>query len=160
MKVIRESIQLSKEGISISYYRYITESSIGLVLYLSGYLVLKYIDNNHDLPFFQILEKSPIENKVGIFIIVLLTSTAVGSAISGLGYFFLGFVEAWMASLFLRRGSFLLRISWVSYSANTAQSHFDCKGKDILKFAYHIQRLLEYYDHPRIRINTSPPTAL
>lgn len=158
MKTIKENIHLSKDGISFSYYRFLTETSVGIITYLTVFFLLKFFYLNttgYLKSFFLIFIEISTNVKIGVFLALVISSTAIGNVVSNISYFLLGFIELWFTKLILKYKSIFLKISWISYSANETIKYFDLEKNGILEFGYEIQRILEYYGHPKIKVNSN-----
>lgn len=81
-----EIIKLSKEGIEISYRKYLADTASGLVLYLIGFGIYFWGD------FTFINSHRELSTWLSAFLAVILffLSTAIGGALSGISWIFLG----------------------------------------------------------------------
>lgn len=156
MKQLTEQIEISKEGIKVSYYRYIAESSVGLLFCGFCFTLKWWSDSSANLSIWEksFFESIPLEFTIGLFILALLIAPAIGVLISGLAYFTLSWLEVVLlkklypfivwATPMVRYSNDIIRITT---SLGITEANFLAEG-------YGLQRILEYQGSSRIRVNT------
>jgi hypothetical protein len=96
-------IEISKNGLKLSYQRYLADSAAGFLVII---LVLLAISNKVQIPFFdhslESLATLSKDTKIFIFLLLFLLATPIGLTINGLSWFFLGWCKLYSIDIWLK----------------------------------------------------------
>ncbi|CAK8723262.1 hypothetical protein GCAAIG_12995 [Candidatus Electronema halotolerans] len=96
-------IQISKDGLRLSYQRYLADSAAGFLVIL---IVLLALNKGVPLPFLghslESLTTLSKDTKVFVFLITFLLATPLGLTINGLSWFFLGWCKLYSIDIWLK----------------------------------------------------------
>lgn len=91
-----QDIQISKEGIKISYQRLIADSAAGYIL--AGFFVFEYVSGS--LPITPVAEIT-VEVRVFLLTVVFVLATPIGLAVNAMSWLFLGWLVIFVEALIL-----------------------------------------------------------
>jgi hypothetical protein len=96
-------IEISKDGLKISYQRYLADSAAGFVVILA---VLFVVSKGYPLPFFghslESLLKLPDNVQLFVFLLLFLLATPIGLFINGLSWFAVGWCRIYLIKFWFK----------------------------------------------------------
>ncbi len=122
-------IEISKDGLKLSYLRYLADSAAGFLVIL---IVLLAVSNQVPLPFFghsfESLAKMSSDTKLFVFLLLFLLATPLGLLINGLSWFLLGWLQFPLHKFWFR-----LPDKWYSPLSPTKSDLYFDKLEDFFK---------------------------
>ncbi len=163
-------IEISKDGLKLSYQRYLADSAAGFVVILA---VLFVVSKGYPLPFFghslESLLKLPDNVQLFVFLLLFLLATPVGLFINGLSWFAVGWCRIYLIKFW-----FKLPEKWYNplFSTKKAVNYdqlaeffqvdeqYDSNGKSIYELSALHGKFIDLFFQDRFRIEHHVATGL
>lgn len=147
-----QNIEFSKEGIKISYLRFLSDSAAGQIAILI--VVLAYYFPLFGRPLQKALEQGrgsavPTEVKVLIVVLLFLLSTPLGLAVNAASWFALGWLQVWLQGLWFGWSKFPFRHVHREFNTALTSTHFKLSRDNWYERSQLIKHALNVF-HPYI----------
>ena len=152
MTSTREKIELSKDGLKVSYLRFLSDSAGGYIIIL---VLLLSFYRNYPIFSIELQNYRPlVSNDVKLFILVLLffLSTPLGLMLNGISWFFLGCLTIKLESCFSDKNCFycfFLKSTRIASLIDNWKNEFGVNSKNWYSYSATIETLLIQF-HPDI----------
>ncbi len=138
-----ESIHISKDGVKLSYYRYVSESTPGFLFVLISIVYLKLAQFgivSSELTNILLKIKLSDDFKIVLIIILFIVAMPIGGLISAISYYFFGWIEVLLLKIIVRFNLFLTILPKRAYDFNKIKTKYDLNSSNFLVKGYKIQR--------------------
>ncbi|WGD34705.1 hypothetical protein [Olleya sp. YS] len=138
-----ESIHISKDGVKLSYYRYVSESTPGFLFVLISIVYLKLAQFgivSSELTNIFLKIKLSEDFKIVLIFILFIIAMPIGGLISAISYYFFGWIEVLLLKIIVRFNLFLTILPKRAYDYNKIKNNYDLNSNNFLNKGYKIQR--------------------
>lgn len=150
-----ENIHISKDGIKLSYYRYVSESTPGFLFILISILYLKLAQNeiiSSSLTSSLLDLKLSSDFKIVLFVILFIVALPLGGFISAISYYLFGWIEVVLLKLLIRFNLFITILPKRAYDYDMIKYKYEFNPSNFLKEGYKLHRRNEIHGSKNSKI--------